>query len=152
MRPGLLRRLVNFWPPFFFTGIKATRITPDFREIDVTLKLRWFNKNYVGTQYGGNLVSMTDPWYMLMLMQNLGKDYYIWDKAASVEFISPGRTHVHTQYRLNDEIIERIREATATGEKYLPEFTVDILDDHGTLVARVKRRLYVRLKPHVRTA
>lgn len=152
MNPKLLRGLINFWPPFFFTGIKATRISPDFREVDVTLKLRWYNKNYVGTQYGGSLVSMTDPWYMLMLMQNLGKDYYVWDRAASVEFIAPGKTHVHAYYRLDHARLDEIREATKNGDKHLPEFRVDVLDDQGQLVARVMRRVYVRLKPRAREA
>lgn len=150
MKPSVLRRLVNIWPPIFFTGIKTTRISEDFREIDVTLKLRWYNKNYVGTQFGGSLMSMTDPWYMLMLMHNLDGNYYVWDKSAEIDYIAPGRTHVHAQFRLTQERINSIIDACKDGKKSLPEFTVDIVDDHGKLVARVKRVVYVRLKPKAR--
>lgn len=150
MNEKWLRRLINFWPPMFFAGIKATRISDDFRAIDVSLTLRWYNRNYVGTYFGGSLFSMTDPWYMLMLMHNLGRDYYVWDRGAHIDFLAPGRGVVRAQFRITDETLEHIREQTASGEKYLPEFTVDILNENDTLVARVVRTLYVRHKPHQR--
>src|SRR5690554_311901 len=151
MNEKWLRRLINFWPPMFFAGIKATRISEDFRAIDVALKLRWYNRNYVGTHFGGSLFSMTDPWYMVMLMHNLGRDYYVWDRSAHIDFLAPGRGVVRAEFRLSDEILEHIRRQTASGDKYLPEFTIDILDESDTLVARVLRTLYVRHKPHRRS-
>ena len=149
---GLFRILCNLWPPLFFTGIKATYVSPDFREIKVTLKLRWYTRNYVGVQYGGSLMSMTDPWYMLMLLNNLGRDYFIWDKHAEIDYISPGKTHVHTVFTLTQELLDEIREKTAGGEKYLPVFTQEIRDNEGTLVARVRRTVYIKLKPRARNA
>lgn len=145
-----VRRLVNFWPPLFFTGIKATHISPDFRRIEVSLKLRFYNKNFVGTQFGGSLFAMTDPWYMLMLVHNLGRDYFVWDKSAHIDFIAPGRGAVKAVFELDDATLERIRAHTADGKKYLPNFPIDVVDEHGLLVARVHRTLYVRAKPHKR--
>jgi acyl-coenzyme A thioesterase PaaI-like protein len=147
MKSSWLRRLVNFWPPFLFNSIGATYIAQDFREIHVALKLRFYNRNYVGVHFGGNLFAMTDPWYMLMLMQNLGRDYYVWDKKATIEFISPGRGTVTANFLLTAEKLEEIRAATANGEKYLPEFTVEIYDAQQHLVARVHKTVYVKLKP-----
>ena len=150
MKANLFRWMVNAWPPLFFAGIKVTYLAADYREAHVTLKLRWYNRNYVGVQYGGSLMSMTDPWYMLLLMHNLGKDYFVWDKHAEIDYIAPGKTHVHAQFKLTEETLSDIREKTARGEKYIPEFSVDILDDHNKLVARVKRRVYIKLKPRAR--
>ncbi len=147
MKANTLRRIINLWPPLFFNSIHVTRVTDDFREIDVALKLRWFNRNNVRTQFGGNLFAMTDPWYMLMLMENLGRDYYVWDKKATIDFISPGRTHVTAKFILTEEKIAEIRVATANGEKYLPEFIVDIYNAQQELVARVHRTVYVKRKP-----
>lgn len=146
MNSTLLRRLINLWPPYLFSGIRATRLSADYREADVELRERWFNRNYVGTHFGGSLFAMTDAWYMIMLIQNLGRDYYVWDKSAAIEYISPGRGTVRAEFRLNEEILARIREQTTGGEKYLPEFTVDIVNAENQLVARVKRTLYVRRK------
>lgn len=151
MKAGLFKTLINLWPPMFFSGIKVTQLSADYKETCVTLKLRWYNKNYVGTQYGGNLISMTDPWYMLMLMTNLGRDYFVWDKHAEIDYIAPGKTHVHAQFKITDDTLADIRAKTASGEKYIPEFIVDIKDDNDQLVARVKRRVYIKLKPRART-
>jgi len=58
-----LRRWINLWPPFLGAGIRIQRIAPDMKAIDVEMKLRWWNANYVGTQFGGSLFAMTDPFY-----------------------------------------------------------------------------------------
>lgn len=150
MKAGLFKAIVNLWPPLFFSGIKLTYLAPDYKEARVTLKLRWYNRNYVRTQYGGSLMSMTDPWFMLMIMNNLGRDYFVWDKHAEIDYISPGKTHVHAQFNVTDEILDDIRAKTANGEKYIPEFPVEIKDNHGRLVALVKRRVYIKLKPRAR--
>ena len=147
MRAKVLRRLINLWPPLFFNSIRATRISDDYREIDVTLKLRWYNRNNVRTQFGGNLFAMTDPWYMIMIMENLGRDYFVWDKKASIEFVAPGRGAVAAKFMLTEEKLADIRAATANGEKYLPEFVVDIYNTKQELVARVHRTVYVKRKP-----
>lgn len=147
MKANTLRRLINLWPPFLFTGIHATRISPDYREVDCQLSLRWYNRNYVGTHFGGSLFAMTDPWYMLMLMPLLGRDYFVWDQQAAIEFIAPGRGKVTARFRIDDATLAEIRERTASGEKYLPQFVIDIVDEQNELIARVTKTLYVRKKP-----
>ncbi len=147
MKSSTFRILINLWPPFLFNSIRVTYISEDFREIDVALKLRWFNRNYVGTHFGGNLFSMTDPWYMLMLMQNLGRNYFVWDKKASIDFIAPGRGAVTAKFLLSDTVLSEVREKTVSGEKYLPEFAVNIMDAEGKLVACIHKTVYVKLKP-----
>jgi acyl-coenzyme A thioesterase PaaI-like protein len=146
MKANTLRHIINCWPPLFFNAIKVGYISDSFREIDVTLKLRWYNRNNVRTQFGGNLFAMTDPWYMLMLMENLGPDYYVWDKKASIDFISPGRSHVTAKFILTEEKIAEIKTATVNGEKYLPEFEVEIFNNEKKLIARVHRTVYVKRK------
>jgi len=146
MKANRLRHIINLWPPLFFNAIKVTYISNNFREVDVKLNLRWYNRNNMRTQFGGNLFAMTDPWYMLMLMENLGRDYYVWDKKATIDFISPGRTNVTAKFVLTDEKIAEIIAATANGEKYLPEFVVDIYNTEQVLVARVHRTVYVKRK------
>src|ERR1039458_1263587 len=96
--PAHLRRLVNLWPPFLGAGIRIKHIAPDMKAVDVEMKLRWWNANYVGTHFGGSLFAMTDPFYMLMLMANLGRDYIVWDKAASIRYRKPGKGTVRSRY------------------------------------------------------
>lgn len=141
-----LARFINFWPPLLFAGIRVRRADHRFRFIEAELKLRWWNRNSMGTQFGGSLFSMTDPFYMLMLSRNLGPEYIVWDKAAEIDFLTPGRGTVRASFVLSEARLEEILAATAQGQKFLPVFDVEIIDKAGTLVARVKRVLYVRRK------
>ena len=147
MKPGTFRFLINLWPPFTLAGIHATHVSHDYREVEVTLSLRWYNQNYVGTHFGGSLFAMADPWYMLMLMQILGKEYYVWDQSASINFITPGRGVVRAKFKIDDGILSDIRAKTAAGEKYLPQFNIDIVDEKNQLVAQVQKTIYIRKKP-----
>ena len=147
-----LRWAMNFYPPYLGAGVRIQHIAGDFREVRVKMGLGWYNRNYVGTQFGGSLYSMTDPFFMLMVMENLGRDYIVWDKAASIDFIAPGKGPVYADFRIDEALLDEIRQHTAGGDKYLPQLHVDVHDGDGTLVARVHKTLYVRLKPRVRQA
>lgn len=147
-----LRWAMNFYPPYLGAGVRIQHIAGDFREVRVKMGLGWYNRNYVGTQFGGSLYSMTDPFFMLMVMENLGSDYIVWDKAASIDFIAPGKGPVYADFRIDEALLDEIRQHTAGGDKYLPQLHVDVHDGDGTLVARVHKTLYVRLKPRVRQA
>ncbi len=145
-----LRRWINFYPPFLGAGIRMTRISPDLREIDVEMKLRRWNRNYVGTHYGGSLYSMTDPFYMLMLIENLGRGYIVWDKAATIRFRKPGRGTVYARFRLAQARLEELRAQLRTQDKIEPTFTVQVCDGLGEVIAEVDKVLYVRRKDAAR--
>jgi len=140
----LRERLINFYPPLLCAGIRAR--TLDERTIRVEMKLTPFNQNIVGVHFGGSLYAMCDPWFMLILMRVLGKDYIVWDKAASIKFIKPGRSAVSATFHIPQERVDEIILATANGEKFEPTFTVDVLDKEGQLVARVEKLIYVKRK------
>ena len=142
-----LRRGLNLWPPFLAASVHVDRISDDFREFDVSLRMRPWSRNYVGTQFGGWLFAMCDPWWMLGALRNLGGDYVVWDKAGEIDFVSPGRTDVSTSIRLTDELLDGIRAATADGSKHLVWCDNDVVAPDGTLVARYRKQLYVRRKP-----
>ena len=139
-------RSINIWPPIMAAGIRV-KWSADRKAADVEMKLRFWNRNYVGTHYGGSLYSMTDPFYMLMLMENLGRDYIVWDKAASIRFRKPGRGKVKAEFRLSDAQLDEIREKLQTQEKYEPTFVVQVKDEAGDVVAEVHKVLHIRRKP-----
>lgn len=141
-----LRFLLNTYLPFLGAGIQITHVSKDFLEIDVKMPLTSRNRNYVGTHFGGSLYAMTDPFLMLMLMQNLGKDYIIWDKAAHIEFLSPGTGTVSAQFRLTRKQIGQVQLAAENGRAICPEYTVEVLDEEGKVVAKVLKTLYVKKK------
>ncbi|MGB8580219.1 MAG: DUF4442 domain-containing protein [Candidatus Sulfotelmatobacter sp.] len=139
-----LRRWINLWPPFLGAGIRVKRISPDMKSVDVEMKLRSWNANYVGTHFGGSLFAMTDAFYMLMLMANLGDEYIVWDKAASIRYRKPGKGTVRAEFRLSDSQIEDIREKLKTLPKYEPVFSVQVQDGAGVVIAEVEKVLHVR--------
>jgi acyl-coenzyme A thioesterase PaaI-like protein len=143
---SLFRWRLNLYPPFLGAGVRVLRVSTDFREVDVAMGLYWFNRNYVGTQFGGSLYTMTDPFFMLMLMQCLGRDYIVWDQAAAIDFVRPGKGRVWARFRLAEEEIQRLRIEAESGAPLRPVYQVDVVDEAGTLVARVQKTLYVRKK------
>ena len=138
-------RLINIWPPIAGAGIRV-RWSPDRKSVDVEMKLRFWNRNYVGTHYGGSLYSMTDPFYMLMLMNNLGPGYIVWDKAANIRFRKPGKGRVRAEFRLTDAQLDDIRNQLNTLPKYEPTYKIEVKDEAGEVVAEVEKLLHIRKK------
>lgn len=146
MRPATLRRVFNLWPPFLMAGIHVTRLSPDWRHARVELRMRPWNRNYVGTHFGGSLFAMTDPFWMILAKERLGRDYIVWDQAAEIAFLKPGRGTVAAEFRLDDAVVDDLRARAAGGDKVLQWFATDVLDAAGDVVARVRKQLYVRRK------
>ncbi len=142
----LFRLILNIWPPFFFAGIRVKHISTDFRAAKVELTLRPWNKNAVGTHFGGSLFAMTDPFYMLMMLAQLGNNYLVWDKSADIDFIKPGKGKVSAHFLISQQLIDEVINNTASGKKYLPQIPVFIKDQQGDIVAKLNRTLYVRKK------
>ena len=143
-RQRFLERLINFYPPLLGAGICS--LTIDEHTIRVELKLTAFNRNIVGTHFGGSLYAMCDPWFMLILMRTLGPDYVVWDKAASIQFLQPGRGTVTALFHIPQERIAEIRLEADGGQKIEPTFGVDVLDAQGQVITHVEKILYVRRK------
>jgi acyl-coenzyme A thioesterase PaaI-like protein len=145
-----LRRLLRFYPPYLGAGVRVTEIDDGFTHVRVRMKLSWWNRNYVGTHFGGSLYSMCDPFFMLMLLEHLGPDYVVWDKAATIRFRRPGRGTVYADFHLSTEQVEEIRRAADEAGVTEPTLTVEVRDGEETLIAEVEKLLYVRRKDRVK--
>jgi len=141
-----MMRLINFYPPFLGAGIRVLSASLDPHTIKVRLALNWLNRNLFGTQFGGSLYAMCDPFFAVLLLQNLGSDYVVWDKAASIQFLRPGRGPVYATFHIPPETVAEIRARADGGEKIEPAFQVDVVDEAGQVVAHVEKLLYVRKK------
>lgn len=139
-----IRTLVNFWPPFLASGIRVTRWDADWRAIDVELRLHAWSANFVGTHYGGSLYSMVDPFYMLMLIENLGREYVVWDKSAAIRFRKATKARVSASFRITQQQIDDIRQTLETQEKLEPTFLLEIKDDSGAVIAEVQKVVHIK--------
>lgn len=138
--------LINRYAPLRGADIQVSKMQLDQYYIQVTMPLTSRNRNIVGTHFGGSLYAMVDPFYMLILMHHLGRNYIVWDKAASIEFLSPGRGTVYANVQLSAEEISTIHELAKDHAPVIREYHLDILDEAGTRIAHVTKTLYIRLK------
>ncbi|OCH99416.1 DUF4442 domain-containing protein [Legionella jamestowniensis] len=141
-----LRFILNCYPPFLGAGIKVETINSDFSFARVSMRFRWYNKNYMRTQFGGSLYSMTDPFFALMLIQRLGPEFVVWDKHGEINYIKPGESRVYADFVLKDEQVEHIKTTTVEKGKFLPVFHTEIYDEKKQTIATVKKMLYVKRK------
>lgn len=146
LRSRLLRWKFNFFPAYRGSGARVTYIAADFRELKVRLPLNWRSRNAVGTIFGGSMYAAVDPMYMILLMHCLGRDYIVWDKAASIRFRKPGRTTLFASFRIDDAELDAIRSATSTGESVDRTYTVELVDAEGVVHASVEKVIYVKRK------
>jgi len=144
MNARLLRWKFNLFPAYRGTGARVTYIANDFREVRVRLPLSWRTRNAVGTIFGGSMYGAVDPIYMIMLMAILGRDYVVWDKAATIRFRKPGQTTLTATFTIDDAELDAIRAATAGGQPIDRTYNVDLVDRDGVVHASVEKVIYVR--------
>ncbi|HEY0157386.1 MAG TPA: DUF4442 domain-containing protein [Thermoanaerobaculia bacterium] len=142
----VLRWKFNLFPAYRGTGARVAYISDDFREVRVRLPLSLRSRNAVGTIFGGSMYGAADPIYMIMLMRNLGRDFVVWDKAATIRFRKPGRTTLFATFRLDESELDAVRAATASGEPVDRTYNVDLVDAEGTVHASIEKIIYVRKK------
>ena len=139
-----MRWVFNLFPAFRGTGARVTYIAGDFREARVELPLSWRTRNYVGSIFGGSLYGAVDPIYMILLIKILGPGYTVWDKAATIRFVKPGRTRLFARFLLEEEEIETIRRLTESAPSVDRVYRVELADAAGVVHASVDKTIYIR--------
>ena len=148
LTPYLLKMRINTYAPYIGAGIKIEHINLDQGLCVVSMGLNSLNKNIVGTQFGGSLYSMVDPFYMLMLMHQLGSSYVVWDKSSHIEFVAPGNSKVTARMKIPSDEIKTIQALAKDGEPVFREYMVDIVDEQQKIIATVTKTIYIRLRKY----
>ena len=139
-----MRWLFNLFPAYRGTGGRVTYISGDFREARVRLPITWRTRNYVGTIFGGSLYGAVDPIYMILLIKILGPDYVVWDKAATIRFVKPGRSTLYARFLIEEEEIRTIVRLTEAAPSIDRVYRVDLKDADGVVHASVEKTIYIR--------
>lgn len=144
-RQRLLILALNLYPPYLGAGIRV-RPAPaaGAGAIEARMRLRIWNRNVVGTHFGGSLYSLCDPFFVLILRRELGAGYTVWDKAASIRFRRPGRGTVSVVFQIPADVVTDIRQHADRGETVEPRFSVEVTNAEGQVVAEVDKLLHVR--------
>src|SRR5215813_9970887 len=140
------RYLWNLFPAYRGTGGRIRYLSSDQREMRIELPLSWRTRNYVGTIYGGSMYGCLDPVMMVLLIRALGPEYVVWDKAATIRFLKPGRTTLHARFVIEEGMVEEIRKALETEHSVDRVFTVDLADAEGAIHATTEKTIYIRRK------
>lgn len=141
-----MRLRFNLFPAYRGSGARVTYIAGDFREVRIRLPLSFRSRNYVGTIFGGSMYAAVDPMYMIMLIRLLGRDYVVWDKAATIRFRKPGRSTLFATFRIDDVELAAIRDATASGQPIDRTYNVELVDAEGVVHASVEKVIYIKRK------
>lgn len=146
LSPATLKFVLNWaFPPWMGAGVRIQELSNDFKYAKVVMPLRIYNRNYVGTHFGGSLYSMCDPVYMLQLLNILGSEFIVWDMAASIKYNKPGRGAVYADFVIHDELIASLK-MLAAGEKKVIDLPVEVKDHDYDVVATIIKTLYIKRK------
>lgn len=148
LTPHLLKLRINTYAPYVGAGIKLEYLDTDQGLCVVSMGLTALNKNIVGTQFGGSLYAMTDPFYMLLLMQQLGSNYVVWDKSSHIEFVAPGTSKVTARIKVSSSEATTIRKLAESGEPVFRDYRTEIVDNNQRVIAVVTKTVYIRLRKH----
>jgi acyl-coenzyme A thioesterase PaaI-like protein len=140
---------MSLWAPNLFSGIRIRRFSDDWTHAIVELHVNVITRNYVKTAFGGSMSAMTDPYFFMLVMHQLGRDYVVWDTRGEIEFVKPGRGVLTAEFSVPTERVAEIRTRARGGAKVLEWFETVITDQEGDLVARVRREVYVREKKRI---
>ncbi len=144
LKRRLMLAFFSWYPPYAGAGIRVVTKQPERGLYEAEMRLRSWNRNYLGTHFGGSLYSMCDPFYLLILSDQLGPDYVVWDKAASIRFRRPGRGRVRARFEVSPAAVAEIRRRVEAEGKVEPTFSTQVLDDAGQVIAEVEKVLHVR--------
>lgn len=107
---------MNLWFPNLAGGIRIRRFADDWTSATVELHVNLLTRNYVKTAFGGSMSAMTDPYFFVLVMHQLGRDYVVWDTRGEIEFLTPGRGVLIANFEVPREKAQELRESPRRGE------------------------------------
>jgi acyl-coenzyme A thioesterase PaaI-like protein len=138
------RRYVNLFPALRFAGARVTHYAGDSSEIRAELRLGIWNRNVVGTIFGGALYTVADPFFMLLLIDRLGPDFIVWDREATIRFLKPGRETLHARFVIDDGEVAEVRRLLEHQRSVDRVYRCELVDAAGEVHAEVDKVVYVR--------
>lgn len=149
-RSRMWRFGVNVWPCIWCTGSRVRFVSSDFKELHLTLTLNIRTRNRVGTVFGGSIYSSVDPYFMLMFMQILGKNFVVWDKAAAFKFVRPVSGPIKCRFLISDELVADVKHHIELRGEYTFDLPLHYEDNDGKVYATFTKTIYAADKEFYR--
>ncbi|PLX11420.1 MAG: hypothetical protein C0597_15110 [Marinilabiliales bacterium] len=143
IKSKILKIGFHFHPAYRRTGGRVCFLSADLKEVHIKLRLNWKTKNLMGTVFGGSIFGALDPVYLTQLINILGKEYVVWDKSATINFIKPIKNTVFARFIITDEQIDEIKTKIESKKKYTFNLTASFQDQKGLTYAEMARTIFV---------
>jgi hypothetical protein len=147
-RAYLVRLGFNWHPAYRRTGGRVEYVSPDLTSIRVRLPFNRRTRNMVGSIFGGSLFAVTDGPHPMLLALALGRDYILWDKAASIAYKRPARSTLYAEFTVSPEEVAEVRNILSRQPKLDIEYRVKLKDNRGVVHSEVVRTVYIATKKH----
>lgn len=144
----LFRVMFNLSPMYRRSCGRITFVSEDIHIVKIKIPLSYKNRNYVGSMFGGSLFSATDPIYMIQLMQILGKDYVVWDKATEIKFKRPAYKNAFAVFEFSAEEIEEIKHKVTEENEVNHTKKLFITNNENVVFTELDKVLYISSKEY----
>ena len=89
------------------------------------------------------MLAATDPIYMIQLLQILGNDYVVWDKAVEARYRKPGKSTIFGEFEFTKDEIETIKKKVAEHHETDIVKTMSLIDEKQNIIATFNKTLYI---------
>jgi hypothetical protein len=144
----LFKHGFNISPMYRRSVARIIYVSENLQEVVIKIPLNYKNRNYVGSIYGGSMLSATDPIYMTQLMNILGNDFVVWDKATTVRYKRPAREQVFAKFIFSDEEIIQIKNEIILKNEIDLIKKVNIVNKSDEVFAEVTKTIYISQKSY----
>ncbi len=138
----------NMSPMYRRSTGRVAEVSDDLHVVEVRIPLTWRNRNYVGTMFGGSMLSATDPVYMIQLIGILGDEFVVWDKSVELRFRRPAKSGLVARFEFDQDEVDQIRAAARAEGEIDWHKPLDLRDASGDVVASGTKTLYIATKAY----
>ena len=146
---GVLKWVMNAYPPLLFQRIWVKKFHPGFLGVDVKISNSFLNRNYNGSIFGGTIYAATDPFYAILfdqLMQRRGFKVRVWLKSAAIQYLKPGLTNLYFTLKISEEMISEAEISLKENGKFVKSYPMELFNKQGELCATIMNEVYLRTK------
>ncbi|MFD0963174.1 DUF4442 domain-containing protein [Pseudofulvibacter geojedonensis] len=123
-------------------------ISSNMYKVKIKLPISYKNRNYVGAIFGGSMQAATDPIYMIQLLNILGDDYVVWDKAACIKYKKPAREDLYGSFVFFEEEIKEIVKDVTNNKEIDYKKLVTLTNSEGEVYSEINKTLYIAQKDY----
>lgn len=146
-KPSTIYRYGFNWSPMYRRSTaRIIDVSDDLHKVTISMTPNWKNRNFVGTIFGGSMLSATDPIYMIQLMQILGEDYVVWDKSVEAYYKKPAKSRIYGEFIFSAIEIKYLKDNIAKSNEMDIIKTMSLVDGKQNIIATFNKTLYIANK------